>query len=276
VANDDLKQRVSQALIRGWRATRSHLPEPMAEAIRVPTKKVFRRVGLLPDPVAAAALASPSSLPVNATWPGLLEKTSSRTRPEIFRSILGEGSGRRLLDLGAGECVFAAIGRDLGWDVTAVDARRDRLPANMDGIRFIECDVREFDPSGYDSISNLGLLYHLTLPQQEALLRACAYTRVILETQIHTPGFVPPAAEPWGREIVVEDGLDGVVYRETNQGQLADNPMASVGNETSFWVTEPSLIKLAERCGFGSVTTVEPSFPSKYGTRKFYVFHPKD
>lgn len=261
---------VAGPVTRGWRTARTHLPKPVAEAIRVPSKKVLRRAGVLAKPG-----AKPSKIAVAAVWPGLLEKSSSRTRPDIFGFLVGQGQGRRLLDLGAGPCVFAGIARDLGWEVTAVDARTERLPANMKGINFIECDVRTFDPSGYDTISILGLLYHLTLPEQEALLRSCSYARVILETQVHTPGFVPPAAEPWGHLEVTEAGLDGVIYPERMGGQLDANPMASVGNETSFWVTEGSLLKMAQRCGYASVTIVEPSFPSRFGTRKFYVLNPK-
>jgi hypothetical protein len=31
----------------GWRSIRRHLPENVAEAIRVPTKRVLRKVGLI-------------------------------------------------------------------------------------------------------------------------------------------------------------------------------------------------------------------------------------
>jgi hypothetical protein len=239
---------------RAWRAVRSHVPERVAESVRVPAKRVLRRVGLLDDPAA-------------------LDAEVGRIRVETFSRLVGDGQGKTLLDLGAGPCIFAGIARDAGWAVTAVDARTERLPGpdRMKGITFVEADVRGFDVRGFDTVSILGLLYHLTLDEQRALLAACAYTRVILETQVHTPGFVPPAAEPWGRKIVVEEGLEGVVFPERKGGALDANPMASVGNPTSFWLTEPSLLKLIDSCGYRSAEVASPSFASKYGTRRFYV-----
>jgi hypothetical protein len=239
---------------RGWRVLRSRLPDRVAESIRVPVRSALRRAGLL-----------------NAAE--RVEDPIAGIRVQTFSSLVGEGNGRNLLDLGAGPCVFARRARDAGWAVTAVDARTARLPDDLDGITFVQSDVRTYDPSGFDTISILGLLYHLTLDEQRALLTACSYTRVILETQVHTPGFVPPAAEPWGHEIVVEQGLEGVVYPEHRGGSSKANPMASVGNPTSFWLTEDSLLKLFDQCGYEAVEIVEPAYSSKYGTRKFYVLN---
>lgn len=241
---------------RVWRAVRSHLPERVAESVRVPAKRVLRRAGLLDDPAA-------------------LDAEVGRIRVRTFSELVGEGRSRKLLDLGAGPCLFAGLARDAGWVVTAVDARTERLPDpdKLHGITFVEADVRSYDPSGFDTISILGLLYHLTLDEQRALLSACSYTRVILETQVHTPGFVPPAAEPWGRKIVVQQGLEGVVFPERKGGALDANPMASVGNPTSFWLTEDSLLKLLDSCGYHSIEVASPPFASKYGTRRFYVLN---
>lgn len=239
---------------RGWRALRSHLPDGVAEFIRVPAKRALRAAGLLDESADTEAAVG-------------------RIRVATFKSIVGAGNGRKLLDLGAGPCIFAGLARDAGWVVTAVDARTERLPDDLTGITFVQSDVRACDPSGFDTISVLGLLYHLTLDEQRALLSACSYTRVILETQVHTPGFVPPAAEPWGRRIVVEQGLEGVVYPERKAGVLDGNPMASVGNATSFWLTEPALLELLDQCGYRSVEKIEPAYASKYGTRRFYVLN---
>ena len=43
---DELKRQTKQA----WRATRKHLPPKVAEAIRVPTKRVLRKLGLITTP----------------------------------------------------------------------------------------------------------------------------------------------------------------------------------------------------------------------------------
>lgn len=207
-------------------------------------------------------------LKVTATWPGVAEHQHNYMRGPIFEQLLGDGKGRSLLDLGAGPCLFSKRGVKRGWKVTAVDARTERLPDDLEGITFIEGDIREFDPTGFDTVAILGLLYHLRLNEQLELLQRCNKSRVILETQVHTPGYVPPAAEPWGHEIVELDGLQGVVFPE------GDNPMASIGNPTSFWVTHESMLELVARAGFGSCQVVEPVYHSKYGTRRYYVLKP--
>lgn len=214
--------------------------------------------------------ATPSphaTIEIQHSWPGVAEEASNRIRGMTFSALIGPGDGRRMLDLGAGPCQFARRARDAGWLVTAVDARTERLPDDLEGITFVEADVRDFDPGGFDTIAILGLLYHLPLDEQERLLERCSYGRVILETQVHTPGFVPPDAEPWGHAIVSRDGYEGVMFPE------GDNPMASIGNPESFWLTEASLLEMFARVGYKSVTMVEPMHYSKYGTRRFYVLN---
>jgi SAM-dependent methyltransferase len=240
------------------RSVAPHVPDGLADAVREPTKRALRRIGV--DP-------SRGRVTTKRIWPGVVEHASNRVRGLTFAALIGPGEGRTLLDLGAGPCQFARRARDAGWQVTAVDARTERLPDDIEGITFIEADVREFDPSGFDTIAILGLLYHLPLDEQERLLARCAYARVILETQVHTPGFVPPDAEPWGRDIVKRDGYRGVIFPE------GDNPMASIGNPESFWATERSLLDMFDRCGYRSVQLVEPMHHSKYGTRRFYVLN---
>jgi hypothetical protein len=240
-----------------------------------------------------------------------IKETTDKLRVQMAGRLLGPGEGRTLLDLGAGPCVFSRRARDAGWKVTAVDARTDILPDDMEGITFIQSDVREFDPSGFDTIFNLGLLYHLPIQDQKRLLTACSYTRVILELQVHTPGIVPPSAEPWGHQLFtassdqpdadpqpvpeeVEDNsftarlrrafrpetptplargaYEGVIYPETH-GATKPNWRSSIGNKTSFWQTEPSLLGMLEETGYTSTRIIEPPLYSVYGTRKFYVLN---
>lgn len=231
-----------------------------------------------------------------------VKRQADTQRVVMFKRLLGgPGEGRTLVDLGAGPCIFARVARDRGYKVTAVDGRTDMLPEDMNDIEFIKADVREFDPSGYDTVLNLGLLYHLPLAAQEKLLSACVGSRVILETQVHTPGVVPPAAEPWGHDTITvqrpRDGGDfapvekrrafdrspgdrpvyeGLLFRET-RGERFENWRASIGNETSFWHTERSLLRMIERSGYATARVVEPPIYSTYGTRKFYVLNgPRD
>ena len=257
-----------------------------------------------------AELLSESETTVKQSHDWLLFKEiTNKLRVQMASRLLGPGEGRTLLDLGAGPCVFSRRARDAGWKVTAVDARTEVLPDDMEGITFVQSDVREFDPSGFDTIFNLGLLYHLPIQDQKRLLTACAYTRVILETQVHTPGIVGPLAEPWGHQMYTAraDRPDadpeplgderedtsrlvrlrrairpeptlrrgvyaGVIYPEPH-GAVKPIWQASIGNKTSFWQTEPSLLGMLEECGYTSTRIIEPPLYSVYGTRKFYVLN---
>jgi len=186
------------------------------------------------------------------------------TFAHILRRVLNPAQ-RTLVDLGAGHCKFSAWAAKLGYEVTAVDGRTARLPADLGPIRFIESDVRDFDPRGYGVVAILGLLYHLELDDQASLLRRCCYgAPVIVETQVHVPEMVADQPAAW-HELVHRDGYAGVDFPER------DNPMASIGNATSFWHTEASIIRLFENAGYSRVTVVDPIFRSGYGARRFYV-----
>ncbi len=240
----------------------------------------------------------------------VIKSAVDKMRVQILKRLLGPGRGRKLLDLGAGPCIFSKVARDQGWSVTAVDGRDDILPDDMDGITFIKADVREFDPSGFDTVLNLGLLYHLPLADQARLLASTSYARVILETQVHTPGVVPEAAEPWGHDLITvrrrgddfaewpspdawirrfgrfdgawqrsyprfarrAEAYQGLVFPETH-GVRFENWRASIGNDTSFWQTEPSLLRMFDRCGYEAAKVIEPTLYSTYGVRKFYVLN---
>ena len=248
---------------RGWKGVAPHLPDGVAARMSASARSGLGRVGLRRTDRGRTHRVG--HLSVTPVWPGVAEDLDDRLRGQVFEHLLGPGQGRSLVDLGAGPCHFARRAADLGWRVTAVDGRTERLPADLDGIDFVQADVREFDTTGFDTVVCLGLLYHLEAEEQEALLRGSNHARMILETQVHTPDYVPPAAEPWGRRIVNVAGYDGVVFPEGN------NPMASIGNSTSLWVTEESLLAMVERSGFARADLVEPAHHSKYGTRRFLV-----
>ena len=175
-----------------------------------------------------------------------------------------------MLDLGCGPCVFARRGVQAGYRVTAVDGRTERIPADLDpAITFVHEDVREFPAGEFDVVTNLGLLYHLDLEDQVALVAKHSYATTILDTQVHFPEAYPENVGAWAQQIVARDGYEGVQFPE------GDNPMASIGNPLSFWHTEPSLLRLIEAAGFSSCTIIDPLYVSKYGARKFFVLHPQ-
>jgi hypothetical protein len=205
-------------------------------------------------------------LPVNATSDG---GHRLKTFAVLLDSVISV-SNRTLVDLGAGPCLFAQVAIERGYATTAVDARTVRKPKDLGGITFIQADVRDFDPTGFGVVAMLGLLYHLDIPDQFALLRRCAYgAPVIVETQVHEPAFATPARpEPW-HAVIQRDGYEGVEFPENNTA------MASVGNAISFWHTEASLIRLFADAGYERVTLIDPMFRSQFGARRFYLLNPR-
>lgn len=187
----------------------------------------------------------------------LSEPEVGALRLATFRLMLGSLPPGRLLDLGAGHGSFSLIGKELGWDVTAVDARTARMPMTP-GIRWVEADVRTFDPAGYDCIAILGLLYHLGLDDQVNLLRRCSGTTTILDTH-HS---LRPSTQA--------GGYRGHIYREpgSTAAELAPIATASWGNPESFWATRPELIRLLHDAGYGEVLAQEPPY---LPDRSFYL-----
>jgi tetratricopeptide (TPR) repeat protein len=202
----------------------------------------------------------------------LIEQTV--TRSTLFRFLLAGAAkkGARVVDLGAGPCVFAKLARDDGYVVTAVDARTVRKPAaeELGSIRFVHSDVREFDVTGFDVIVCLGLFYHFDMDDQLMLLDRFvrAGVPVILETQIHIDALVPATeTRDWARKVVSRGAYEGVVFPE------GDNSRASIGNPESFWATEPSLLRMIEAAGFKSARIVDPVYQSSYGARRYFLLN---
>lgn len=190
-------------------------------------------------------------------------------RIKTFRWIMAQQVEHgALVDLGAGPCKFAQIAHELGYPVTAVDARDERLPSDLQDIHFIKADVRAFDLSPFKIILNIGLLYHLTLEDQiELLSRTPRGSTVVLDTQVHFPELVVQEnnQDGFADRVVQEGGYEGVPYPEKQ------NAMASIGNALSWWHTETSLLRMLENTGASSVAKIEPAYVSKYGGRKWYI-----
>lgn len=168
-------------------------------------------------------------------------------RLATFRHILAALPPGRLVDLGAGHGAFSLIGQELGWEVTAVDARTERMPM-VDGIRWVQEDVRTFDVGGYDCIAILGLLYHLGLDDQRALLRRCAGTLTIVDT--HHALTAKVTVDGWAGRFFDEPGA--------TTEEIARVPTASWGNAESFWPTRPELIRMLHEAGYSTVLALEP------------------
>ncbi len=147
-----------------------------------------------------------------------------------------------LVDVATGHGKFAVAARDLGWQVTAFDARTVRFP-DESGIDFVQADVRDFVfPESATAVSILGLLYHLELPAVRDLLARTSHLPTILDTHV---------------AIHADDVVDGVAGRQFWENQ--ERPTASVGNAHSFWPTELELTKLLLEAGYASIWRHVPS-----------------
>jgi SAM-dependent methyltransferase len=235
-------------------------------AVRRRAGWVARRLGLRrPRTASNASSATDSSAAsgAGALTVGWIPSGGDPTsRLGIFRDLLAFFPAGRMLDLGCGTGMFSVAAHELGWQVSAVDARRERMLMTP-GIEWIQHDVRDYDVSGFDLIALIGLLYHLELPDQLDLLRRCSQTVTILDTH-HS-----------NRPKIVEGGYAGHTFRELpddRADQLASTPTAAWGNLTSFWATQPELVRMILDCGFARVLAL---VPPTLQDRTFYLCLPK-
>jgi 2-polyprenyl-3-methyl-5-hydroxy-6-metoxy-1,4-benzoquinol methylase len=173
-------------------------------------------------------------------------------RLAIFDRLLAPMTPGHMLDLATGHGKFAVTAKDRGWRVTAVDARTERMPF-VEGIEWIQADVRTFSLEGYDLITIFGLLYHLGIDDQLDLLRRAVAARTL--TVIDTTTTPHPD--------VVERGYEGWYFKEKLEA-----PTASWGNETSFWPHKDAFLRMLLDCGFVDVYVLTPGHSPN---RTFYV-----
>lgn len=166
---------------------------------------------------------------------------ATEQRYAVLIRLLKNRKGR-LLDLGSGHGNWAERAHKRGWEVTAVDARTERW-SGKPGIKWIQSDVREFQilPNEYDLIFCLGLLYHLELPDQMALLTKCNHTETIVET------FVGEPRESVGK---YKGHLHQEFPEDMPEEERAKHLLSAWKNTYSFWPTEESLAAMLLDCGF--------------------------
>ena len=195
--------------------------------------------------------------------PGLVG-ASERNLRRVLQTVAdvtgGSLDGLRVLDLACLEGLYAVELARRGARVVAVEARaphvakvelaRDALGLG-DRLEVVHGDVRDAtaDRLGtFDVVLCLGILYHLEAADAVGLLRAVgvmATRAAIVETQVALTAKDTAA------------GVSGLVYAEPS-----DQPWASVGNATSFWLTRPSLLNTLADAGFTSVAEVlSPAVP---------------
>jgi 2-polyprenyl-3-methyl-5-hydroxy-6-metoxy-1,4-benzoquinol methylase len=221
-----------------------------------------------------SAARVPASGEITEQTHALPEPDESISRRQIFRSLVSPLKPGKMLDLGAGAGNFSLPAAQMGWDVTAVDARNMRTPtpekkANskqaelVRSVRWVESDIREFPikRGEYDLICILGLMHHLEIEDQLKLLKQCSDTLTLLDVRI-------------APEIVVSEGpYEGLYFHERGESQEQRErlPQASWGNAVSFHHTEESLIRLVRDCGYANVMPMRPPHERNY---TFYLCLP--
>jgi hypothetical protein len=232
--------------------------------------RIARRVGLRRSGPATTTSHAASSGGVRShdgpvptvAWVHPPDGGDPQVRVRVLQDLLALFPAGRLVDLGCGTGMFSVGALEMGWRATAVDARTERMLMTP-GIDWVQHDVRTYDVSGFDVIALIGLLYHLELADQLDLLRRCSSTVTILDTH-HS-----------NRPRVFEGGYAGHTFREIPEedpDRLAATPTASWGNMTSFWATQPDLVRMLLDSGFGRVLAlVPPNLPD----RTFYLCLPK-
>lgn len=203
----------------------------------------------------------------------------SGIRLQLFEQSLRLFPKGSIIDLGAGHCAFSLRAHSLGWRTTALDARSTRVPQLPPDLAFIHSDVEAptWDPRAYDVIACLGLYYHLSQPMQHALLERIAGRPLILDTHFATTdgsGWFTRSGElsdltRLGKEI-------GAFYPEVphldEHARKTESPLASFGNDTSFWPTLSSLQTTLREYGYAVQWVADHPFPG--AQRTFVVAFP--
>ena len=183
---------------------------------------------------------------------------------QLVRDLAGKPmDALRVLDLGCGEGVYAIEAALAGADVTALDARTQRMDAGaacaarhgIANVRFLQDDVRRVDRErlgSFDVVLLLGLLYHLDAPDVFDVLervRDLCVRMVVVDTLVALDG--PDEATWRGRAYrgrrVREHGDD-----DTPEERRA-KVLKSIDNTFSFRFTKRALLEALRDAGFTSV-----------------------
>lgn len=222
-----------------------------------------RCLGTPPVPRASANVrAGPLLQPLPVDRSLVSEKKRIRQlRDEAFGQVMGLLTPGSLVDLGAGHGRYSRLAADLGWQVTAVDARTERWPDD-DRVRWVRSDVRDADLSGYDVVLCLGVFYHLTLTDQLGLLERAAGRPVVFDTHLDHGTH----QHRLSARVTTSDGYEGRFYQEPRA------LTASWGNTASFWPTLASFHRMLQDVGYTAVLTLEPWI---LGDRTFFLALPR-
>lgn len=170
--------------------------------------------------------------------------------------------GKTVTDLGCGHGKFSVMCRDLGYNVTGIDARSVRIPFNEKDITWKIEDVSKIESIESDTVLYFGLLYHLNYEQQVKLLNSIETDLLVINTHfaVIENGVIKNTTNNEKLSIIKEDKIHGVIYEESKTfDSLKGRPLASFSNLTSFWPTLDCLTNmLISIGGYSKVYVVEP------------------
>jgi 2-polyprenyl-3-methyl-5-hydroxy-6-metoxy-1,4-benzoquinol methylase len=185
-----------------------------------------------------------------------------------------------VVDLGCLEGGFAlefarrGAKRVLGIECRAESVARCELARDLmqlPDVRFVLGDVTtELAASvdTYDIVFAAGILYHLDRPDEMLrAMRAKCTGFVLLDTHVATPDRI---THNCSAEIAVRRAAEGAEYRgrwfcefdpNWSRRERNANPLASAGNQTSFWPFEDDLVRMIKDAGFDEVSKVNAVGP---------------
>jgi SAM-dependent methyltransferase len=170
--------------------------------------------------------------------------------------------GKTVIDLGCGHGKFSIMCRDLGYDVTGIDARNVRIPLKEKNITWKIQDVSTLDVIESDTVLYFGLLYHLNYEQQIKLLKSIKTNLLIINTHfaVIEDGEIKNITNKDKLSIINQGEIHGVIYEESKTlNSLKNRPLASFSNLTSFWPTLDCLTNMLINVGkYNKVYVVEP------------------
>lgn len=189
------------------------------------------------------------------------------------------GHSIELAAAGAKE-VLGIEGRDLYVERSTFMARC----FGLNNVRFQKGDVRKVDPKQvgkFDLVLFYGILHHLAaedfLPMLK-LLRQLTGDTMILFTHTAGKGADVKFGERLTDTVTIEDGrFSGRLYREHPEGMTQEQKdkrvRSSLDNNTSFWPSEPSLVKALREVGFNHISRQMEPTPYGNPSEEFRVYY---
>lgn len=223
--------------------------------------------------------------------------TYNRNHPKFEEQLLGHGfhlerivqsvanavkqplNQLRVLDLACLEGIYGIEFARHGAEVVGIEGRVENVEKarfakevlELDNISFVQDDVRNLSVEKYgtfDVVLCLGIFYHINAPDvfdfAKNIADVCKQV-LILDTHI---GILPNESHVYN-----EHQYHGWTFTEHSPTETKEERLkkmwASLDNETSFWLTRPSLYNLLSNVGFTSVATCQnPVVPKDWADRE--------